>query len=367
MKQSSKKKRIAVIGLKGLPAFGGAATVGESIISLLKNDFEFTVLSVSTHTKLKSGKINGINQIVFNTHLKKGSVNTLIYYYKCLFYVLFNKYDLIFLHQNVSGFITPFLRTRYKVIVTFHGTTEIEDPKFSSLQNRLFRLSEKWNMKYANKIISVSKPHKEYFEKKYGKEVEYIPNGIFVRNIEKKAKTETYILFAAGRIYQLKGLHILLDALKKLNLDIKIKIAGDFNQVRVYKESVFKKMEGLNIEMLGLITDKEELMEIVNEATLFIFPSLFEAMSMMLLEVVSMKTPIIASDIPANSIIFSENEMLFFKNNEVSDLAEKIQFAISNPIKMNELANRAYEKLVNNYTWEIIAEKYKSIFNEFLN
>ena len=30
------RKRIAIIGLKGLPALGGAATVGESIINELK-------------------------------------------------------------------------------------------------------------------------------------------------------------------------------------------------------------------------------------------------------------------------------------------------------------------------------------------
>ena len=32
----NKKLKIAVIGLKGLPAFGGAATVGENIIEQLK-------------------------------------------------------------------------------------------------------------------------------------------------------------------------------------------------------------------------------------------------------------------------------------------------------------------------------------------
>ena len=45
-----KKKKIAVIGLKGLPAFGGAATVGENIIEQLKDKYEFTVYSTSSHT-----------------------------------------------------------------------------------------------------------------------------------------------------------------------------------------------------------------------------------------------------------------------------------------------------------------------------
>ena len=43
-------KKIAVIGLKGLPAFGGAAAVGESLINKLKNEYNFTVLSTASHT-----------------------------------------------------------------------------------------------------------------------------------------------------------------------------------------------------------------------------------------------------------------------------------------------------------------------------
>ena len=41
------KPKIAVIGLKGLPAFGGAATVGENIINQLKDNYQFFVYSTS--------------------------------------------------------------------------------------------------------------------------------------------------------------------------------------------------------------------------------------------------------------------------------------------------------------------------------
>ena len=44
------KKDVAIIGLKGLPAFGGAATVGEKTIEQLKDKYNFTVYSIDTHT-----------------------------------------------------------------------------------------------------------------------------------------------------------------------------------------------------------------------------------------------------------------------------------------------------------------------------
>jgi glycosyltransferase involved in cell wall biosynthesis len=363
-------KKIAIIGLKGFPAFGGAAAVGENIIEQLKDDFDFTVLSVSTHTTLKTGYINGIRQLVFG-NTGRGSLNTFIYYWKCLFHCLFHQYDLIHLHHAESGFITPLLRLKYKVVVTFHGIYNYTDPKFTGLHNRFFRYSEKLNVRYANEVISVSKPDQQYVLEKYRREIHYIPNGISISNelngILNKKSPEDYILFAAGRIYQIKGLHLLLNAAKKINLASEIKIAGDLEQVPEYKLSIEKSVNGLKTEFLGLIKNKPDLMKVVADARLFIFPSMTEAMSMMLLEVVSMKTPVIASDIPSNKAIFSDEEMLFFRNNDSEDLSEKLQYAIDNPLIMKQMAMRAYEKLARSYTWKLISEQYKSIYNIYLN
>ena len=89
----SKNKKIAVIGLKGLPAYGGAAAVGENIIDKLKDDYEFTVYSISSHTNAKSGNYNNIcKQIIFRSlPLKK--INTLFYYIRSAIHVLFSNYD----------------------------------------------------------------------------------------------------------------------------------------------------------------------------------------------------------------------------------------------------------------------------------
>ena len=79
------KKKIAVIGLKGLPAFGGAATVGENIIEQLKDKYDFTVYSVSSHTNEKTGEYHGFKQIVF-AQKKKSGIKTLLYYTKSVFH-----------------------------------------------------------------------------------------------------------------------------------------------------------------------------------------------------------------------------------------------------------------------------------------
>jgi glycosyltransferase involved in cell wall biosynthesis len=233
---------------------------------------------------------------------------------------------------------------------------------FHLFKINFFRFSEKCNIKFANEVISVSKPDQQYILKKYNRDVQYIPNGITPSQFKFKKNKNDSILFAAGRIYHLKGLHLLIDAARKLNLEREIKIAGDMDQVNEYKAFIHAAAKGLNIRYFGLIKDKKDLMRIISESSVFVFPSLSEAMSIMLLEVVSMKTPVIASDIPANRAVFSDDEILFFKNNDTNDLAAKLQYAINNPLIMTEMANKAYEKLAENYNWRAIANKYKIIF-----
>src|SRR6185312_3779723 len=58
------KKRIAVIGLKGLPPFGGAANVGDNIIAQLSKDYDFTIYATASHTHHR-GDYKGARQIVF--------------------------------------------------------------------------------------------------------------------------------------------------------------------------------------------------------------------------------------------------------------------------------------------------------------
>jgi hypothetical protein len=46
------KKKVAVIGLKGLPPFGGAANVGDNIIEQLAGEYDFTIYATETHTSI---------------------------------------------------------------------------------------------------------------------------------------------------------------------------------------------------------------------------------------------------------------------------------------------------------------------------
>ncbi len=361
-----KKPRIAVIGLKGLPAFGGAAAVGENIINELKEKYEFTVYSTASHTTLKTGNCNGFKQIVIRK-LPFKKINSLYYYIVSSLRVLISfKYDLVHLHHRDAAFIIPFLRLRYKVIVTTHGSFSVVD-KWKRYE-WFFQINERFFIKFANSVTCVSLNEKRNFKNEINLDVTYIPNGInlFDDNFVRDVSYSNYIFFGAGRIIRTKGLDILLRSLHKISYKGLLIVAGDLEQSEDYKQEILELSNDLNIVFLALIKDKKELLSYMAHSDFFVYPSYMEAMSMMLLEGASVKAPIICADIIENKDIFNEEEVLFFESKNIDDLAEKVLYAINNSEDIKLRSERAYKKLITSYNWQIISEKYSEAYKSLL-
>lgn len=360
------KPKIAVIGLKGLPAYGGAATVGENIINELKAEYTFTVYLISSHTEKKTSEDEGVKFIVFSKIPFK-RINILYYYILSTFHsLLFANFDLVHLHHRDAAFLIPLLKLRYKIVLTTHGIFTNTD-KWEKY-NWYFRLQERYFVKFADKITCVSKKEQHLFKEILGISVNYIPNGVnqfafeSIQPIEKKQ----YIFFAASRIIRSKGLNIVLEALHKIHYQGELIVAGDLTQDFNYKNEILNNIKNLRVRFLGLVKDKNNLLRYIAESKMFIFPSITEAMSMMILEAASVKAIILCSDISENKDIFSENEVLFFGSQDSTDLALKIDFSLKNYGRLLKLSENAFKKVISNYPWQNIAQQYSIIFKSLL-
>lgn len=363
------KNKIAIIGAKGLPAQDGISRVVEGYLPYLTDKYDFTVFCTNKYTSRTSGKYEGYREIVFKSINSR--LNTLLYYFKSTGKLLFGeKYDLVHFHHCDSSFLFPLIRLRYgkKLLVTTHGAFTPLNDKWKNFRLYFF-LQYRVFLKFAPFLTGVSKNEAKRTRDILKKNSIFIPNGINTEEPISGIDVGTnYIFFAAGRIMALKGLHIMLLALHKVNCKLPIVIAGDISMApNEFKEQIKDLSQGLNIKYIGLIKDKSVLMKYIQSSKLFIFPSLAETMSMQLLEVASMKTPIIASDIQENRDIFNDDEVLFFKSNNVDDLSIKIEYALTNMDDMKNRANKAYSHLISTYSWEKISIDYDKIYNSILN
>ena len=96
------------------------------------------------------------------------------------------------------------------------------------------------------------------------RKINTIPNGIDIINIKiKSSYNQDSIVFAAARIYEIKGLHLLLKAMSRNDDKRKLIVIGDLNHVKSYKTKIKELSKNLNVTFLGMIKDKKYFLNIL--------------------------------------------------------------------------------------------------------
>jgi glycosyltransferase involved in cell wall biosynthesis len=371
-----KKKKIAFIGIKGLPAKAGVDIIVQRIVTSIDPErFEPTVY-VSNREVPKGTIIPGVRLVRVPTVPGKLTNATVIFLMAALHAFFLGNYDLINVHSVETSFVLPLLRLRYRVISTAHGLTSLVPEEYNSwgLGKLFFQACEYPFMYLSNRRTSVSLPDKEFLEGKYGRDVHYIPNGVQLPELkydEARAflaghglEPGNYLIFTAGRNIPRKGCHFALQALQELGDDVRLLVLGDSAFDPRYHEELLQLADG-RVRFGGFVSDKGLLFALIQMSCLFLFPTTYEAMANTLLEVAALKTPLLASDLPENRAVLPE-QALFFKSADVADLRAKMNWALTHPREMNELATRSEEFVRANYQWPQIIAQYEKEYEALL-
>ncbi len=367
------KKRIAIFGVKYFPAKGGTSRVVEHLLSELHEQYTFTIYCYR-HPKANE-HISGVKTVQFKEIPIKG-LGVFIYYLRCCMHIMFSKqYDLIHLHKTDAAFFLPLLCLKYKVIATAHALPQL-NKKWSVFGRFYFRITEWIFINSRASLTAIAKTQCQYFQKKYNRVVQFIPNGIHPVKIIEPGLVDglldqfdiqnDYLLFAARRVIPLKGCHTLIRALQKIQFKGTLLVAGDTDQLPAYTDTLKKLAEGLDVKFIGYVEGIDKLNALLQRARYFIFPSELEGMSMMLLEAGSIGTPMICSDIPQNKAVLSEEEVLFFQSKNIDDLAQKLNWAFDNEQHMQSLADKTKQRIEAEYLFSKIARQYAELYDTLL-
>ncbi len=367
-------KKIAYMGLRGLPYPGGVESVVDGIVRHLDpQKFQATVYC-DTRMVPKGHEIPNVELIhvpsLPGKHMRAASHFTS----SALHALLRGKYDVIHVQSAESAFILPLLRLRYgHVISTSHGQAQAR-AKWGRFAKTFMALMEYPFMWFSTVITSVSRPLAEYYEERYGKPVHYIPNAVEEQTRVPPQKVQEvlaqhdlepgYIMFAAARVMPTKGCRTLLKAFRAIdNPEARLIIVGDTKVMPAYERELMALADE-RVTFIPFISDRLELRALLQAARFFVFPSTIEAMSMMLLQVGSLGLPMIYSDIPENTAAMPEYGISFAVEN-VDDLKEKILYAWQNPHEIAENARRIQAHVNTAHSWEHIVGQYEAIYNSF--
>jgi len=373
-----KKIKIAFIGGKTFPSQTGVDRVIEAIVRELAKGDEFDISVYGDKGKMDKSKAPaGVDLIEikpFGFHFLRAFTQ---FFISTLDALLMKKYDVIHLHNLEASFLLPMLRLKYPVISTSHIITHRRVDQWNTYARYVLRLME-WPFMYLSNIrTSVSESDTQYFENKFQRQITWIPNGVSIENYPAEAEIQQilkeydlsqneYILFVAGRVIPTKGAHTLLEAMNTLEGKIQypVVLVGDFSKNEHYTAKL-RDLASQNTRFISFIEDKKKIEAIIRGSKLFVFPSLVEGMSMVLLEAVMAKVPIIVSDIPENISVL-EDTALFFQSDNSTDLAKKIAWSFNNEEAMNEYIIEAADHVVKHYSWESIVGEYIKYYRELI-
>jgi glycosyltransferase involved in cell wall biosynthesis len=230
---------------------------------------------------------------------------------------------------------------------------------------------EKYTFSKLNRIIAVSTRVKREIINYYNisrEKILLIPNGIDISEFKNKQGlglnlhskfNADYILINVGGYSKIKGIYEVIKALKYIrDLNWIFIVIGGGPRKDLILIKKFLKQYNLDNRVLLLGSLKKELVKnIVQEADVYLHPSLYESFGIAVLEAMALKKPIVAFRI--NSLKEIVNDAGILVNvGDIFGLANAIRNLLEDSELRKNLALKAYERALK-YDWNNIASIYE--------
>jgi glycosyltransferase involved in cell wall biosynthesis len=354
---------IFVFGTRGIPDIqGGVEQHCERLYPLLSHQYVITIFRRSPYIHNKWKSWNNLHFVNLPSTKIKG-FEAFFHSFLCAIICIFRRPDIVHVHNIGPGIWTPLLRLfKLKVVLTYHSPN-YEHAKWNFFAKSILRLGEYLALRYASYVIFVSQKQREKFTEKIMAKSAWIPNGVLQPALSVSTgyidslgiAPQKYIL-AIGRITQEKGFDYLIKAYKNLcRSDYNLVIAGGIDHVTDYSKQIIKMAKENNVLLTGFVSG-EKLRQLYTHAKAFVLPSSHEGMPIALLEAMSYRLPVIASDIPANVEIGLSPEC-YFQVGDVRELTERLNKAIKDPAQS---INYDMKK----YNWDEIAKQVIKVYEQ---
>lgn len=245
-------------------------------------------------------------------------------------------YDLIHTHTPVASAITRFAsrEARTKIYYTAHG---FHFYKGVSLLNwLLYYPIEKYLARYTDTLITMNQ--EDYNRAKKFKRVKamYIPGvGLDTKKItdltvnkrekrkELNVSVDSFLMVSVGELNKNKNHELVILALAKTkNRNIQYVICGQGPLKENLQNLIYKLGLERQVHLLGF---RRDVAEILLVSDLFVFPSYREGLSVAVMEAMTAKLPIIASDIRGNNDLLHGQVDYLFSPKDIAGFAQGIQ------------------------------------------
>jgi len=358
-----KKKKIAIIGIVGIPAeYGGFETLTEYLTKNLSKEYEITVFCSSKNNDNKIKNYNGAK--LKYTFLNANGVMSILYDIISIFRALMFADTLLIL--GVSGcIILPFIHifSKKKIIINIDGL-EWKREKWNIFSKWFLKLSEKIAVQYADVVVTDNKIIQDYVKNEYKRDsklIAYGANHVVAESISDELKIKHSFLkynyaFKVCRIEPENNIHIILKSFSEYRL-LNLVVVGNWENSNYGKNLKLKYEKIDNIFLLNPIYDQNLLNEFRSNCYVYIHGHSAGGTNPSLVEAMYLGLPIFTYGVKYNRETTKNKALYFYSSNELVDLLKNIDTNI-----LDVIATDMRVIAIKNYTWQIISQKYRQIF-----
>lgn len=191
-----------------------------------------------------------------------------------------------------------------------------------------------------------------------------LPEKSIERHSIQKTSTSKKTIICIASLTEIKGHKYLFKAVSRLRLEnLEVLIAG-----RGPLESELRQLaKELNIsekiKFLGQINHNELIQMYINqEVDLVVLTSLIEGVPVSLIESLTYRIPVIATNVGGTSELLSGGAGILIPPSDSDAVARAILNLISDPNKQNELTSIGYKKIYSEYDIKIVANQLEMLF-----
>jgi glycosyltransferase involved in cell wall biosynthesis len=272
---------------------------------------------------------------------------------------LVDNINVIHLHSSKAGFLgrlaARILGLQNKVIYTSHGASFLRKD-VSPLKRKQYELFEKIASKFGGQVVACSKSEADIF-RKIGIQAKYIFNGVDINKCQANQlnkKVDKLIIGTVGRITYQKN-PIMFNEIARQFLEYK-----DIRFVWIGDGELKNELTSENIEITGWL-NKYDVFKRLTEIDLYISTSLWEGLSLSVLQAMCFRKPLLLSNCVGNVDLVIEGKNGFiFKN--IEEAIEKIKILHTDKKLLEIFGENSFKILQEKFTLDKTIQEYKKLY-----
>lgn len=342
------------------------AKMGEEVLILKRgNDDKDKIVD---NVRILNIKITSKDELFFQIPSR------LLFSKKAVERIKIEKPDVMSLHFHLSSYYVS--KMDIPKTYTIHTPTILDSFKSQAISYNIlnwpFLTYDNWIeravISRSNYIVVLNNYMKKFLKSRNYVNIKIIPNGIAPNDFHNRGDYG-YILYA-GRFDWAKRVDILVKAYsmleEKYKKEFKLKLVGQGSNEKYLKELVKNTDLKKYVEFIPWL-QRSKLIYLMSKCSIFVLPSFFECMPVVVLEAMASGKPVIASDVPGpQDIVIHGYNGFLFKRGDIETLAKYLELLCEDETLRRRVGKNARKTIEKKYTFEKISEEYIKLFNEIL-